>query len=230
MIGSPARELNYMRNKRAKRFTAASFLAAVSFGLAVLLALIMAACLLFVRNPWTVHKLDASRDITQELVRAADSQAPYVQIRNMDLTYTGYYETDAAGTVLAYCYFGETGDSSVLVSIAAEDGGELARDSSAPGSVLKDASFSGRAVTGSEMAGHLAQGEGMELQAYTDQYHMAGPEIFSYGSDRERIIIYHLMLLTGIIGSAAAGGVFLSEAAARRREEDAAETDSSDDR
>ena len=220
-----------MRNKRVKRSAGVRVLAAMSFGLAVILALIMATCLLFVRNPWMVHKLDADQDITQELSRAADSTAPYVQIRNMDLTYTGYYETDAAGTVLAYCYFGETGDSSVLVSIAAEDGGELAGDSSAQGSVLKDATFSGRAVNGSEMAGHLAQGEGMELQAYMDQYHMAGPEIMSYGSDRERIIIYHLMILTGILGSAAAGGVFLSEAASQRREEeDAAETDSSERR
>lgn len=214
-----------MKN-RVERYTAFLLMSAAAWGAAILLILLMVYCLLHVRNPWIVHSLDAETDIARELAETADSPSPYVRIRNMDLTYTGYYEADSEGTVLAYCYFGALGDSNVLVGLPAGDAGALAGDSGAAGAYIQDASFAGRVITGTEMTEHLAQGEGMQLQDYIRQYHMSGMEIFSYKNDRERIVIYHLMVLVGIIGCAAAGGILRAEAAAVLREAEEEEASS----
>ena len=141
----------------------------------------------------------------------------------MDLTYTGYYEADSEGTVCAYCYFGELGDSNVLIGLPAADEGALAGDSSLSGTYIQDASFTGRVIRGTEMTEHLARGEDMRLEDYIRQYHMSGLEVFSYKDDRERIIIYHLMILVGIVGCAAAGAILRAEAAVVRKEAESEE-------
>ena len=85
--------------------------------------------ILFYRNPWLVHRMDASQATTEVLGQIADSRSPYIKIEGMELTFTGYYKVNGSGTVCSYCYMGSVGDYYILTDIPARDKGALVEDS-----------------------------------------------------------------------------------------------------
>ena len=63
--------------------------------------------ILFYRNPWLVHRMDASQATTEVLGQIADSRSPYIKIEGMELTFTGYYKVNGRGTVCIDRYTGQ---------------------------------------------------------------------------------------------------------------------------
>lgn len=175
------------------------------------LVVVTIGSILFYRNPWLVHRMDASQATTEVLEEIADSSSPYIKIEGMELTFTGYYKVNGSGTVCSYCYIGSVGDYFILTDIPARDKGALAGDSSLDEKTLEDYTLTGQIVRKNEITERLAEAENMTLEDYKSYYHMADVEIHDYDSDQERVRIYQLMLLILAVGAAAAGAILWSE-------------------
>lgn len=176
----------------------------------VLITVSVGSVLLY-RNPWLVHRMDASQAKTEVLEQIADSRSPYIKIDGMELTFTGYYKVSGDETVCSYCYMGAIGDQYILVDLPAEDQGALAQDTAMENKVLKNYTVYGQLVSGNEMTACLAEAENMSLEEYKSYYHMADVEVHEYNSDQERIRIYQLMLAVLAVGAFAAGWILLAE-------------------
>lgn len=175
------------------------------------LIIITAGSILFYRNPWLVHRIDASQATPEVLSEIAESTSPYVKIENMELTFTGYYKVNGNGTVCSYCYMGSIGNYYVLTDLPAKDKGALAQDSKLEENILKDYTLTGQLVKKNDITARLAEEENMELDEYKAYYHMADIEIHDYDSDQERMRIYQMMGLILAVGAAAAGAILWSE-------------------
>lgn len=175
------------------------------------LVVVTIGSILFYRNPWLVHRIDASQVTTEVLSEIADSRSPYVKIEGMTLTFTGYYKVNGSGTVCSYCYMGEVGDDYILTDIPASDKGALAEDNTLEEKTLEDYTLTGQVVKKNEITQRLAEAENMELEDYKQYYHMADVEIHDYDSDQEQMRIYQLMVLVLAVGAAAAGMILWSE-------------------
>ena len=156
--------------------------------------------ILFYRNPWLVHRMDASQATTEVLGQIADSRSPYIKI-----------EVNGSGTVCSYCYMGSVGDYYILTDIPARDKGALVEDSSLDANTLSDYTLTGQVVRKNEITEQLAEAENMTLEDYRNYYHMADVEIHDYDGDQERLRIYQLMLLVLAVGAVAAGAILWSE-------------------
>ena len=167
--------------------------------------------ILFYRNPWLVHRMDASQATTEVLGQIADSRSPYIKIEGMELTFTGYYKVNGSGTVCSYCYMGSVGYYYILTDIPARDKGALVEDSSLDANTLSDYTLTGQVVRKNEITEQLAEAENMTLEDYRNYYHMADVEIHDYDGDQERLRIYQLMLLVLAVGAVAAGAILWSE-------------------
>ena len=174
------------------------------------------------RNPWTVHKIDASHVSVEKLKDIAHSRSPYVEISGIDLTFTGFYEVSGKDTVSSYCYMAPAGDQFILLDLKAEDGGDLAVDSSGDGAdkqtAIKDTTIRGRVVVSTDMAKWLAKDESMSVKEYRSTYHIAPVEIRAYHNDQERIRIYQMMLLVMTAGLTAVAAILWSESGIVERE------------
>lgn len=93
------------------------------------LIIVTVGSILFYRNPWLVHRMDADQATAEVLEEIAESTSPYVKIEGIELTFTGYYKVNGNGTVCSYCYMGSIGNHYVLTDIPAKDKGALAEDS-----------------------------------------------------------------------------------------------------
>ena len=175
------------------------------------LIIVTVGSILFYRNPWLVHRMDANQATTGVLEEIADSTSPYVKIEGIDLTFTGYYKVNGNGTVCSYCYMGSIGNYYVLADLPAKDKGALAEDSTLDEKVLKDYTLTGELVKKDEITARLAEEENMDLDEYKAYYHMADIEIHEYDSDQERMRIYQMMFLVLAVGAAAAGAILWSE-------------------
>lgn len=175
------------------------------------LIIVTVGSILFYRNPWLVHRMDASQATAEVLGEIADSTSPYVKIEGIELTFTGYYKVNGNGTVCSYCYMGSIGNHYVLVDLPAKDKGALAEDSTLDEKVLKDYTLTGELVKKDEITAKLAEEENMDLDEYKAYYHMADIEIHDYDSDQERMRIYQMMCLVLAAGAAAAGAILWSE-------------------
>ncbi len=175
------------------------------------LVIIMACSLVMYRNPWRVHSMEADEVTSEKLAEIADSRSPYVRIDGMELSFTGYYKTGSNEEVCSYCYKGRVGDQFILVSLSADDGGELIQNSDAVQAVLTDYTVEGQLVPADEMTAFLAQTEQMTQEEYIEYYDMADEELCVYGSDREKIRIYQMMLIVIAAGAFATGWIFRSE-------------------
>ena len=185
--------------------------ALVLWALSGALVVVTIGSILFYRNPWLVHRMDASQATTEVLEEIADSSSPYIKIEGMELTFTGYYKVNGSGTVCSYCYIGSVGDYFILTDIPARDNGALAGDSSLDEKTLEDYTLTGQIVRKNEITERLSEAENMTLEDYKSYYHMADVEIHDYDSDQERMRIYQLMLLILAVGAAAAGAILWSE-------------------
>lgn len=152
------------------------------------LVVVTIGSILFYRNPWLVHRMDASQATTEVLGQIADSRSPYVKIEGMELTFTGYYKVNGSGTVCSYCYMGSLDENT-----------------------LSDYTLTGQVVRKNEITEQLAEAENMTLEDYRNYYHMADVEIHDYDGDQERLRIYQLMLLVLAVGAVAAGAILWSE-------------------
>ncbi len=189
-----------------KRLAAALWLAA-----AVILTFLI-CILLFYRNPWITHRVSADQLSRTSLERLADGRAPYVRADHMDLTFTGYYETDRHESVRAYCYMGEGADCRILVCLPAHDHGKLLENEHPQELVLEDVSVSGQVIRSDEIATRLAHAEHMSPADYQDYYKVAGMEIHGFRSDQEKMRIYQLMMGVLILAALITGVILRSEA------------------
>ena len=175
------------------------------------LIIVTVGSILFYRNPWLVHRIDASQATAEVLEEIAESTSPYVKIEGIELTFTGYYKVNGNGTVCSYCYMGAIGNHYVLADLPARDKGALAQDSTLEEKVLEDYTLTGELVKKDEITARLAEEENMDLDEYKAYYHMADIEIHDYDSDQERMRIYQMMFLVLAVGAAAAGAILWSE-------------------
>ena len=189
-----------------RRLATALWLAA-----AVILSFLI-CILLFYRNPWVTHRVSADQLSRNSLERLAESRAPYVRADHMDLTFTGYYETDRHDAVRAYCYMGEGADCRILVCLPARDHGQLLENAHPEELVLEDVSVSGQVIRSDEIATQLAHAEHMALADYQDYYKVTGLEIHGFRSDQEKMRIYQLMMGVLILGALITGVILRSEA------------------
>ena len=196
----------------------------ILWALAGVLAAAQVVCLLFWRDPWVTHTVDADTTDIGTLEGYARGHAPYVSIKNIDLAFTGYYEVDAGQQVCIYWYKGNVGGKDILVDVPAEDGGELIQKKDARESFLKAYSAEGKVSANDEIVKTLADLEGISIQAYRDKYGLSGLQIDVFHNDQERVQIYQLMLIIIIAGLAVSGLIFYAES--RRTSEVPQEKDS----
>ena len=175
------------------------------------LIIVTVGSILFYRNPWLVHRMDADQATAEVLEEIAESTSPYVKIEGIELTFTGYYKVNGNGTVCSFCYMGSIGNHYVLTDIPAKDKGALAEDSTLEEKVLKNYTLTGQLVKKDEITARLAEEENMDLSEYKAYYHMADIEIHDYDSDQEKMRIYQMMYLIMAVGVAAAGAILWSE-------------------
>lgn len=197
-----------------RRLAAALWLAA-----AVIMTFLI-CILLFYRNPWVTHRVGADQLSEAALERLADGRSPYIRADHIDLTFTGYYETDRHDAVKAYCYMGEASDCRILVCLPAHDRGKLLESDHPKEAVLKDASIKGQVIRSDEIASQLAHAEHMSLLDYQDYYKVAAMEIHDFRSDQEKMRIYQLMLAVLILAASVTGVILRSEAMALLEEPD----------
>jgi len=188
--------------------TAAVFMWVLSGVFAILVVTSMAVW----KNPWVVHRTDAGKTSVEKLTDIAKSHSPYVELSNIDLTFTGFYEVGENNSICSYCYMAAIGDEYILVDVPVSDGGALAADSTADGSTVKDTVIKGQVAVSSAMEKWLAEDEDMSVKDYSNKYHVSPLEIHVYHSDMERTRIYQLMVLVLMIGFAAVGAILWSEA------------------
>ena len=207
------RSFVYMKSSRPYRSFAARIriLAVFMWILSGILALILAACIVIYRNPWTVHHIDAAASSVEELEAISKGHSPYVEISGIDLIFTGYYETTDDEKICSYCYMGTVGDRHILVDMPVEDGGALAENSDGDGSTISGAKIRGRANMSGEMVEWLAQDEGISREAYSSKYQLSFMEIHVYHNDQEKIRIYQLMILVLAAGCLATGAILWGE-------------------
>ncbi len=191
-----------------KKLAAASWLAA-----AVIMTFLV-CILLFYRNPWVTHRVSADQLSRNMLERLADGRSPYLKADHMNLTFTGYYETDRHDAVRAYCYMGEISDGRILVCLPAHDHGQLLESEHSQVAVLEDATVNGQVIRSDEIAEQLAHAEHMPLTEYQDYYNVVGMEIHDFHSDQEKMRIYQLMVGVLILAAAVTGVILWSEAMA----------------
>ena len=189
-----------------KRLAAALWLAA-----AVIMTFLV-CILLFYRNPWVTHRVSAEQLNRYMLEHLADGRSPYLKADHMDLTFTGYYETDRHDVVRAYCYMGETSDCRILICLPAHDSGQLLESERSQLAVIEDATVSGQVIRSDDIAEQLAHAEHMPLAEYQDYYNVVGMEIHDFHSDQEKMRIYQLMVGVLILAAVATGVILWSEA------------------
>lgn len=192
--------------------------ALVFWFLSGILIVAAAGSILLYRNPWLVHRIDASQATAEVLGTLAESRSPYIRIDGMELTFTGYYKVNGNGRVCSYCYMGNIGDQYILADLPAKDQGAMAEDAASDGRVLENYTLYGQLVKGKEMTVCLADAEEMPLEEYKAYYRMADVEVHNYSSDQERMRIYQLMLIVLAAGTFAAGWIILSESKIAERE------------
>ena len=157
---------------------------------AVIMTLLI-CMLVFYRNPWITHRVAADQVNSQTLDQLAQGRSPYVRTDRMNLTFTGYYETDRRDAVRAYCYMGEVSDGKVLVLLPAEDGGKLLETAQTQSAQLTDYSVKGRIVRSHEIADQLARAQQMSVEEYQDYYDFTGLEMHAFHNDQEQICHQH---------------------------------------
>ena len=214
---------NRTADGRLKRLASVLWLAA-----AVMFTLLV-CILVFYRNPWITHRISADQLSSQLLDQLAESRSPYVRADRMDLTFTGYYETDRRNAVRAYCYMGDGADCKVLILLPATDGGRLLEEDPSEMTGLKDVSVKGRVIRSDEITGRLAEAEQMSVGDYRNYYGFTGIEIHDFHSDQEQMRIYQLMLGVFILGALITGVILRSEAVSAREEADGDEKDQMED-
>ena len=179
--------------------------------LAAILAVVLAVMLLFYRNPWLSHRINAEQVDAGALEILAQTPSPYVRLDDIDLTFTGCYETDRDNNVCAYCYIGAIGDSFFLIRLPAEDGGALLETAKEDREAKRFTGLSGELSRESGMAEYLAQSEGMTAKDYRSYYKIVDVELLCDTSSQERVRIYQLMMVVLAVGALAVGTILWSE-------------------
>lgn len=154
-------------------------------------------CIIFVKNPFWVHRIDASVSNTQNLEDIYSEKTPYVKVKHADLEYTGFYSVND-DEIMSYCFVCTVGDYSYLVELSADKVYDLTTD---PAEGIKDVSFMGKMTQDDQLIQMLAEDEGTDAAVFCETYGISNICIYQYQNDYEQVVIYYILavLVGGII-------------------------------
>lgn len=146
-------------------------------------------CLIFVKNPFFLHTIDAAQEQAADMENIFSEKNPYIRIKHMNLTYTGYYN-QSGDRIISYCFVGDIGKSSCFVEISAEDV-EKTGNNVAEG--LKDFSFTGKMVKDDWLLQMAADEEGLSLSDYKEAYNICSVSIYQHSNDLKQVMLYYML-------------------------------------
>jgi len=154
-------------------------------------------CLVFVRNPIMIKRVDASQSGTLDLAGIYSPVNPYVKINHMDLEYSGFYSVDDNDNICSYYYFGSIGEHYYFIEISSDKMNTLDKELTEG---LEDFSFTGIVIEDSELLDIAAEREGMASEEYLENYDICSVLISQDSNDLERVYIYYGLAILVVIG------------------------------
>jgi len=163
----------------------------------ILIMIGIIVCLVFVRNPIMIKRVDASQSGTLDLANIYSPVRPYIKISNMDLEYSGFYCVDDNDNICSYYYFGSIGDCYCFVEISS--GTLSARDMDSTEN-LENFSFTGVITEDTKVLDTAADREGMLLEEYLKDYNISSVSISQDNNELERVYIYYGLAILVAVG------------------------------
>ena len=154
----------------------------------------LSASIIFFRNPFMPHVIDAKAD-TETLEELYSESRPYAKVKNIDLEFTGYYSVKGE-EVISYCFIGTIGGERCFIELEADTVAEYVETVS---DGIKDASFSGLIRTDSEVIYVAAEEEGMTEEVYIEQFKVSRYIIDEPRTDRGTIMILYVFAFVLIL-------------------------------
>lgn len=158
--------------------------------LEVIVLLVIVGCILFVRNPFAIHRFDFSNTVSADLEEIYNRKNPYVAIKHMTLEYSGYYTVSENDELCSYYYFGNFGDYTCFVEISADFFKDYAPEAMEK---LEDISLTARMILDDPVFTQAAQAEGLPLDEWLNDYAVSPVVLSEYHCDLEIVYIYYAL-------------------------------------
>lgn len=155
----------------------------------------MLVCILCVRNPFFIQKIDASQNAQTDYEAIYQSKHPYVYMTNMDLTYTGYFGTNN-DQITSYCFVANIGSKTFYVFL---DAAVVEKKTLDVESGLQSVSVLAQLTNDDTIAQLMAAEEGMTQEAYEEEYQVSSICINQYNNDYEQVIICYILAVLLLI-------------------------------
>lgn len=176
------RKLSEYQRKRVKELIAAVVL------LAAALALLLSGMVL---NPFYIARPGTDQELRADYEKGID----YIECRNMELEFTGYYKLDGQDKIKYNCYVGKLDQQKYFVFVPYD-----ARNEDETLQVLESYSFVGRVREDSDLFRMVAQDYDMTEEEFRDNYGVSDLVLDEAEGKYQEVLIIWLILLSMLVG------------------------------